>query len=86
VREFFEDLPDIIEGFSSSFFCDIKTILEKIDPPEKINSIGTSMKVLRGDLKDYASGAHDKVKDTAGGLSDTDGNAIGLFSGTNKTH
>jgi phage-related protein len=59
ILEFFQDLPDLIEGFFSSFFSDIKTIINKIEPTEKLNSIGNTLK-----------GFGDNVKDTVGGVID----------------
>jgi uncharacterized protein YpuA (DUF1002 family) len=35
ILDFFQELPNVIEGFFSSFFGYRKGILEKIDPPEK---------------------------------------------------
>jgi hypothetical protein len=78
ILEFFEDMPDIIEGFFSSFFGDIKQILEKIDSTEKLNSIGNSMKGSGEDLKVFASETFGKVKDGPGGILNDIGGALGL--------
>jgi hypothetical protein len=83
VLEFFEYLLDVIEGFFSSFFGDIKQILEKIDPIEKLNSIGNSMKDFDEDLRDFASGTFDTAKETAGSLIDDLGDTTGLWESKN---
>jgi hypothetical protein len=62
ILDFFEELPDVIEKSLSSFFKDIKGILEMIDPTEKLNSIDNSMKGFEEDLKNFGSGVYDKVK------------------------
>jgi hypothetical protein len=66
--DFFEELPDMIEGFFSSFYEDIKRIIEIINPTEKLNSIGNSVKGFGDTLKNFGSGVLDDVKDGIGGL------------------
>jgi hypothetical protein len=66
ILDFFEELPDIIEGFFSSFFAYIKGIIEIIDHTEKLNSICNSMKSFGDDLKNFGSGILDDVKDGIG--------------------
>jgi hypothetical protein len=77
--EFFENLPDVIKGFFSSFFVDIKSILDKIDPTEKLNSIGST-------LKGFASDTVDKAKKVVGDAGDFVGDLADKIFSENKIH
>jgi hypothetical protein len=50
----------------------------KIDPTEKLSSFENSMKGFGEELKNFASRAVDKVKDTAGEIFDDINDMIGF--------
>jgi hypothetical protein len=59
-----------MEGFFSSFFADRKNILYKIDPTEKLESMGNTLKGFAGNAKDAIG---DVVNDAGDWLDDTFG-------------